>query len=47
MFWKDEIYPEVPKPCTVDVRFAVEMTPVTETLARIPAVVDTNDSVLT
>jgi hypothetical protein len=45
---EEERYPAEPKPWTVEVRLAVEMMPVTEKLfARIPAVVETNDRVLT
>jgi hypothetical protein len=45
---EEEIYPAEPKPWTVEVRFAVESTPVIDTLfARIPAVVETKDNVLT
>jgi hypothetical protein len=40
-------YPAVPRPATVEVRFAVERTPPIEILAMIPAVVETNDKVLT
>jgi hypothetical protein len=40
-------YPAVPRPVTVEVRFAVERTPPIEIFAMIPAVVETNDKLLT